>query len=536
VLGKVETRVGIFVLAAVGILIYMGFKVGAFRFDRMRYASYTVFFEDVSGLTRKAEVRIAGVKVGWVDKIRLEKDATMRAGADIMVLKGFNLYDNAHAVVRQDGLLGAKFVEIIPGDPLLTKLGPGGELKEPSVKPANVDEILLQVRDIAGHVEDVTKSFKDVIGGVKGEQQLRTIFDNLQQASERFASVSGVIDRSLSRNEDSIDALLKVGENIKKLTDKIDQNILPVFQESIEKISGVFDRDFDRVASKIGETADALSEASIQARDSLSHIGSVTEKIDEGKGLLGKIINEDETYNDLRVAAEGIKNYFSKVDQLQIIFDAHTETMQRPAENFRFEDSKGYFDIRIHPNEDYFYLLQLASSAKGYVNRKEVIRSYADDCNNVINTDALNLTDRDRLRFVFRKKKEKIKRHQFRLGLQFGKIFGPTAVRFGLFEGYAGLGMDLDIPLIKDKLRWVTSLEGFDFIGWNRINDRRPHLKWINRIFIFKNIYTTFGADDFISKHNANAFFGAGIRFGDDDIKYYASSLGGVGGVASVAT
>jgi hypothetical protein len=118
--------------------------------------------------------------------------------------------------------------------------------------------------------------------------------------------------------------------------------------------------------------------------------------------------------------------------------------------------------------------------------------------------------------------------------LQFGKIFGPVAVRFGLFEGSSGIGVDFDIPFSSDKFRWVTSFEGFDFIGWNRLEDRRPHLKWINKIYVMRNLYMTFGADDFISKHNSNAFFGAGIRFGDDDIKYFASSIGGLSGVGSM--
>ena len=47
---------------------------------------------------------------------------------------------------------------------------------------------------------------------------------------------------------------------------------------------------------------------------------------------------------------------------MQIVFDAHFESMHRPAENFMFEDSKGYFNIRIHPCEDYFYLVQFATS------------------------------------------------------------------------------------------------------------------------------------------------------------------------------
>ena len=40
-----------------------------------------------------------------------------------------------------------------------------------------------------------------------------------------------------------------------------------------------------------------------------------------------------------------------------------------------------------------------------------------------------------------------------------------------------------------------------------------------------KNIYTTFGVDDLFSKNNANPFFGGGIRFNDDDLKYFLSSL-----------
>ncbi len=50
--------------------------------------------------------------------------------------------------------------------------------------------------------------------------------------------------------------------------------------------------------------------------------------------------------------------------------------MYRPAETYRYEDNKGYFDIRIHPTEDRFYVLQLASSEKGYYSREVNEREY----------------------------------------------------------------------------------------------------------------------------------------------------------------
>jgi len=531
--GKTETIVGVFILVALGIFLYMGFKIGSFRFDRSRYVGYTMFFEDVSGLSRKAKVKVAGVDVGWVEKLDLisEGDRDPRAEAKVMVHRDYKLYDNAHAVVRQDGLLGPKFLEIVPGDPLLSTLPSGATLKKPSVSPVSVDELLQQFKTIAGNVQDVTASLKGAVGGTQGREQLQHIVVNLERATKKIAAFSDLVDRSLSRNEENIDALLGVGNDIKRLAFKLEDKVLPAFQGSMEKISDVFDRDFNRVATKLETTAEAIDEASVQAREGLRSVSSVAEKIDEGKGLLGKLVNEDEAYQDLKVAVSGLKNYFSQVDRLQIVFDSHFEGMYRPAENYQFEDSKGYFDVRVHPNDDHFYLLQLVSSEKGRVFRKEKTKQYYDDDGNPVNTDSLAL--RDKVDRVYPVRKETYKRNTLSLGLQFGKVFNNIAVRFGLFESSAGVGVDFDIPLNTDKLRWVTSIEAFDMAGWNRKDDRRPHLKWINRMFFMRNLYVTFGADDFISKRNANAFFGAGIRFGDDDIKYLASSLGsGIGSFA----
>jgi len=532
--GKIETQVGIFVLIAVGILIYMGFHIGAFRFDVGKYAKYIVYFKDVSGLSRKAEVRVAGVKVGWLESLVLEENGKPQARADLMVLKDFTLYADSYAIVRQDGLLGTKFIEIVPGDPLLSRLCPGDALSKPSVSPVNVDEILQQVKDIAANVDDVTKSFRTAVGGVQGEVQLKAIFENLEEATQKFASISETLDRNLSKNEGRIDEILEIGEKVGKVASQLYDKALPAFENGIEKISEVFDRDFGNVSGRIAEATDSLTDALSQARDGFKNISSVAQKVDEGKGLLGKLINEEETYRDIKVATLGIKNYFARVDKLQVIFDSHFETMQRPAENFRYEDSKGYFDVRIHPSLDYFYMVQLAASQKGFISRKEILKSYADECGNKIDTCQLQMTDTDRVRFVYRKKKQKIERNTLKLGLQFGKIFGPIAMRFGMFEGSTGFAVDFDIPFKTEKFRWVTSLEGFDFVGWNRLEDRRPHLKWLNKVYILRNIYMTFGADDFISKHNANVFFGAGIRFGDDSIKYFASSLSGFGSIGSL--
>jgi hypothetical protein len=251
------------------------------------------------------------------------------------------------------------------------------------------------------------------------------------------------------------------------------------------------------------------------------------------------LVNEDETYNDLKQAVSGFKNYLTKMDRMQVIFDAHSESMIRRAEGFEWEDAKGFFNVRLYPREDYFYQLQIVSTEKGYPKRKFREFTYYDANGKPIDIANLqeapltsegpvdNLT---RFALIFDNEKKTVQRDVFRVDLQFGKIFKDIAMRIGLFEGTTGIGFDVDIPFHTDKFRWVTSLELYDFNGRNRIIlDRRPHMKWLNKMYIMRNIYASFGADDFVSQKNASVFFGAGFRFGDDDVKYLVSSISTVG-------
>ena len=84
--GKIETRVGIFVLIALAVFGYMGFKIGAFRFDRAQYTKYVLYFRDISGLSRKAAIKISGVKVGWVEEIKLVSGVDAKAEAVVIFL------------------------------------------------------------------------------------------------------------------------------------------------------------------------------------------------------------------------------------------------------------------------------------------------------------------------------------------------------------------------------------------------------------------------------------------------------------------
>ncbi|MBM18287.1 MAG: hypothetical protein CL947_04440 [Epsilonproteobacteria bacterium] len=518
---KTETKVGIFVIIAIGLFIFMTLGIGAFRFGYYGYSPYKVSFSDVSGLARKADVKIAGVKVGFVEDIQLSNE-TGKAMADIMVEKEYTLYDNAYAVVRQEGLIGTKYLEITPGDPMLPKLQSGERLARPGRESVSVDELLFKFKTIANHVEQFTDTLKEAFAGDDKTNQIKATIENVANASLKIDRLATSLEGVISGNEDS---LHKIINNVENITDSLKTD-LPSLKESFTKFAT--------------ETTESLSTAAHEARETFENLSSVTQKLDDGRGLLGKLINEEEMYKDIKSTVSGIKNYLGKFDSVGVIIDSHSETLQRPVDDFKFTDTKGYFNIRIHTNDNFFYQGQIASSEKGFVSREYSYQTFLDsrskDYQEIPYTDIKNADYTSESAIALNEYNKRTlapqkviqKRIPYAYGVQIGKIYGNLAVRAGLFEGSFGAGVDYYIPLQEGKFSWVTSLEIFDFKGLQRLEfqkQRRPHVKWLNKVFIFNNLYTTMGADDFVSG-NASLFWGFGIRFADDDIKYLISKIG----------
>lgn len=504
---KLETKVGLFILAAIGIFLYLSINIRALRLDKDRYNPYRAYFDDTSGLAVKAPVKIAGVEVGWVENIRLLDDG--KAELFMLVNKNIRLAKNAHAMIHQDGLIGVKTLEIDPGDPSTGILTPGSTLAMPGKSPATVGELLDQFKDIASTVRDIAISFRNVFATRAGEENMRQTLDAVTKASTRIADFSEVLERTMRTNEDKINNTL---EDMRLSFAEL-KKAVPSVRNATDKAADAFEH---------------FSDASIQGRETLREAGEVVEKVNTGKGLIGKLINEDETYTDIKKTVRGLKDYINKTQALSVSIDMHSESMLRHA------NSKGYFEIRLRPSSDYFYNVQLVADESGSISRERVDRSYFDDKGNELKASDLPVPLKDKIKFARTKERVVQRKNDILFGLQFGKRFNRLAFRIGLFESAFGMGVDWYVPLKTDKFHWISTLEAFDFRGYKRLDvtDTRPHVKWLNRAFFNNNLYTTFGIDDIYSKRGANPFFGGGIRFNDDDLKYFIGALGGAKGAA----
>ncbi len=104
--------VGIFALVGIAALAILSVKLG--KVGLFPTPSYVVYanFDNVAGLKEGDALEIAGVKVGKVLAIQLDR---YRARVALQVRDGVKIDDEAIVSIKTSGIIGDKYVSISPG-------------------------------------------------------------------------------------------------------------------------------------------------------------------------------------------------------------------------------------------------------------------------------------------------------------------------------------------------------------------------------------------------------------------------------------
>ena len=105
-----DLTVGLFVLIGLSALAYLSLKVGGLEFGQGERIELHATFDEIGGLSVRAPVRIAGVKIGQVSDIGLDED--LRALVSMEVDAGLPLSIDSSAAIRTSGLLGDQFISV----------------------------------------------------------------------------------------------------------------------------------------------------------------------------------------------------------------------------------------------------------------------------------------------------------------------------------------------------------------------------------------------------------------------------------------
>lgn len=118
---KQELLAGLFLLLGILSFTYFSVFLGGLSYSTTETYQINARFESVSGLKEGASVEIAGVRIGMVKSIELEGS---RAMVTMQIKSGVPIEGDAIAAVRTKGLIGEKYIKLIPGgEPIFLESG-----------------------------------------------------------------------------------------------------------------------------------------------------------------------------------------------------------------------------------------------------------------------------------------------------------------------------------------------------------------------------------------------------------------------------
>jgi phospholipid/cholesterol/gamma-HCH transport system substrate-binding protein len=478
-------KVGLFATVCLVILGVLVWKIEDINPFQRKGRRIDAIFPSVAGLDDKSAVRMAGVRVGRVDGIGLAPDGRS-ATVHLLLEQPVALTQGSAARIANLGLLGDKYVEIVPGPLSAAPLPPNAVLRGTS--PVSFDDAMAKLDSIGSSIEKVTGS----LGGGNLGGNINNLVQDLQLTSAEIRALvaenrANVL--STVRNFDAMSATLA---------------------RELPLISAQTQRALDQIASVIAENRGDLHSSMGNVKDitgnlqtSVDNLNKITSEIASGHGTVGKLVNSEEAYNSavstldsIKSGVESLSGTLGAIQRFKMDLDLQGYLLQKQQDTF--SSSHSMFNILIDPQDNQrLYEVGAAVTPNGTYRTRIDHVTYTDPTGHVFTSTVSDQVTQD--------------------NLGWNALLGfhtASDLRFwgGLIESKGGV--QVEYPLQFHQPLWL-SFEAFDF---NRPNNARAHLRMEARWQLHPNLYVVGGYDDPLFA--GSVFFGAGIRWKDDNLKY----------------
>ena len=287
-----ELKAGLIaILAVVGFVVLFQFMKGRslFTTDNIFYAKY----DNVEGLTQSSPVSINGLKVGQVDKItpQTSKDGKIHFIVKITVDDNFEFSKNSTLEIFEPSLMGGKEMRVNlfyggatakDGDTLqgAFKLGMMNSLS------SQVGPVKDQLQTVLHRVDSLMVNANQVMNE-QNREEIKILLHNLNKTVGALETTAGSVNRL-------------VGNNDPKLQKVLDE-------ASVTMKSGKVTLD------KYGNLAESIDTQKLNATianldNTVGQLNKVVSGIDRGEGSLGKIMKDDQLYNNLNAASNNLNS------------------------------------------------------------------------------------------------------------------------------------------------------------------------------------------------------------------------------------
>jgi phospholipid/cholesterol/gamma-HCH transport system substrate-binding protein len=475
-------RVGIVATAGLVVLALLIWKIEDINPFREGGRRVDAAFDSVAGLDDKAAVRVAGVRVGRVDGIRLEGK---RARVTLLLDQPVTLTEGAVARIANMGLLGDKYVELETGEPGRPPLPEGATL--PGETPPSFDDAMAKLDAIGTSIQQVTGSLSEGLGG----DRLEALFDSINATSEQIRLLvqeNRAAIRGTMANAESASATL--ARELPRLADRM--------ATAVTEIAELVRENRPDVAATTANVR-AITER-LQA--SVDDLNVITRKIASGEGTIGRLVHDDAAYtkavgtlDSIQGGVETLSSTLGAVNKFRFQVDVNSAYLEAR------EDTRTGIELLVDPADGkHVYRAGVARTPDGNRSEKTQVFTVTDPLGNAETTTLRTFEKTD--------------------GYVLTGLFGYKGPRdsrlwAGLIENSGGV--QIEVPFFRDAL-WVSG-EAFDFKRVNAADeDLEPHLRFSGRWQLHPNLYLVGGLDDPLEEDSV--FLGAGVRWTDENIKW----------------
>ncbi len=276
-----EFKIGITGLATL-IILFFGIKFlkgnGLFSTNINYYAVY----DNVEGMHISSYVYINGMKAGYIKDIEPMNMQNSKFLVELSIDKKLKIPKDSKLVLFDDGLLQGKALRIEVGtsNEMLqrkdTIMGYAEEglmdalTKKISPMVQNLSSVILRIDTLSA---TLNRTFNE-----QTRQNIQSTIQNINNVSQKLEHITLNVDTLIDKDKAKLDNIVT---NIESIT----KNVLTI-TDSI---------DVEKIKSTLNEV-----------NTSLNSLSSSLKKIEDGKGNLGQLLNDEQLYNNLTKSAENL--------------------------------------------------------------------------------------------------------------------------------------------------------------------------------------------------------------------------------------
>lgn len=282
---NIEFKVGLFILIGAAIVVVSLYWLEGMRLSQ-NIRSLQVKFNDVGTLAIGDRVTVSGVHKGKVDDLQLTPYGVR---VELHLERDVKLWQDAEIVIKNQGLMGERFVAINPGTDTLPPLDVSKPLD--GEYDAGLPEVMGLLGEMTVELRELVASLNQTVGSEGALNRVGTILENLEQVSTTMSTY-------LQRNEQMLDS---AAQNFfyasKKLNSMVNRNA-PHVDSSLSRI--------DRASATVETLVYRLDSVSITAR-------AFARALEENDGSLQLLVEDRRLYDDLRQAADNIDDLVNDI-------------------------------------------------------------------------------------------------------------------------------------------------------------------------------------------------------------------------------